>query len=240
MANYAYIRVSTDAQTTENQRFEIQKFAVHHGIKIDKWIDESISSTKPLEKRKLGILLKNVGKGDIIVSSEISRLGRNLMQLMTILHHCMNVGTRVWTVKDQYRLGDDVQSKVLAFAFGLSAEIERNLISQRTREALARIAKEGKQLGHPKGQTNAKYKLNARIADVRRLLAKGRSQSSIARRLKVDRKTVAALISREMQDVLPVRAANSWILDSAKRAAQHHSDHYGPDYGRIWTYNITY
>lgn len=196
MANYAYIRVSTDAQTTENQRFEIQRFADKHGLKIDKWIDESISSTKPLEKRKLGTLLNQVGKGDIIVSSEISRLGRNLMQLMTILHHCMNVGTRVWTVKDQYRLGDDVQSKVLAFAFGLSAEIERNLISQRTREALARIAKEGKQLGHPKGQPNSKYKLTDRAEDIKKLLAKGRSKSAIARRLKVNRKTVASFINR--------------------------------------------
>ena len=89
MANYGYIRVSTDRQTTENQRFEINRFAAQQGIQIDKWIDETISSTKPLAKRKLGTLLTQVKNDDIIVASEISRLGRNLMQVITILHHCM-------------------------------------------------------------------------------------------------------------------------------------------------------
>ena len=205
MANYGYIRVSTDKQTTENQRFEIVKFAAAQGIDINKWIDETISATKPLGKRKLGELLSKVDRGDIIVASEISRLGRNLMQVMTILHHCMNVGARVWTVKDKYRLGDDIQSKVLAFAFGLSAEIERNLISQRTREALARIIAQGKTVGRPKGQANCKLKLTAQTMHVQKLLAKGKSKSAIARRLKVDRKTLATFIKkRGLQTVKPL------------------------------------
>lgn len=196
MVIYAYIRVSTDAQTTENQRFEIQQFATKNDIVINRWIEESISSAKPLEKRKLWTLLSKVTKGDIIISSEISRLGRNLMQLMTILHYCMNKGVHVWTVKDQYRLGDDIQSKVLAFAFGLAAEIERNLISQRTRDALARLAKEGRVLGHPKGRQNTKYKLTSRATDIKKLLDQRWSKSAIARRLKVDRKTVSSFIDR--------------------------------------------
>jgi len=196
MSNYGYIRVSTDKQTTENQRYEIIRFATAQGITINKWIDETISATKPLDKRKLGNLLSKVGKGDIIVASEISRLGRNLMQVMTILHHCMNIGARVWTVKDKYRLGDDIQSKVLAFAFGLSAEIERNLISQRTREALARIVAQGKSVGRPKGQINCKLKLTAQTVAVQKLLAKGKSKSDIARRLKCDRKTLTTFIKK--------------------------------------------
>lgn len=108
-------------------------------IKIDKWIAEMISGTKDFEKRKLGILLKKLKKDDILICSEISRLGRNLLQVMTILNFCMQKEIQVWTIKDNYRLGADIQSKVLAFAFSLSAEIERNLISQRTKEALSRI-----------------------------------------------------------------------------------------------------
>ncbi len=80
-------------------------------------------------------MLKKVEKGDVIICSELSRLGRNLFMIMEILNICMTKECKVWTIKDNYRLGDDIQSKVLAFAFGLSAEIERNLISQRTKEA---------------------------------------------------------------------------------------------------------
>lgn len=136
--NYGYIRVSNDKQTVENQRFEISNFCMRENIRIDGWIEETISGTKAYNKRQLGSLLKKVQKGDLIICAELSRLGRNLFMIMEILNICMGRECRVWTIKDNYRLGDDIQSKVLAFAFGLSAEIERNLISQRTKEALAR------------------------------------------------------------------------------------------------------
>ena len=136
---YGYIRVSSDKQTVENQRFEINRFCAQEGIEIDGWIEETVSGTKSYTKRRLGKLVKHVGSGDLIICSELSRLGRNLYMIMEILSYCMRRGCKVWTIKDGYRLGDDIQSKVLAFAFGLSAEIERNLISQRTREALARL-----------------------------------------------------------------------------------------------------
>ena len=131
---YGYIRVSTDRQTVENQRFEINNFCSREQIQIDGWIEETISGTKAYSKRALGKLLKRVEKDDLIVCAELSRLGRNLFMIMEILNICMTKECRVWTIKDNYRLGDDIQSKVLAFAFGLSAEIERNLISQRTKE----------------------------------------------------------------------------------------------------------
>lgn len=135
--NYGYIRVSSDKQTVENQRFEIKRFAKEQSIKIDGWIEETISGTKNYDKRELGKLLNKVTKGDLIICAELSRLGRNLFMIMEILNICMTKEYKVWTIKDNYRLGDDIQSKVLAFAFGLSAEIERNLISQPTKEALA-------------------------------------------------------------------------------------------------------
>lgn len=130
---YGYIRVSSDKQTVENQRFEINKFCIKQNLTINDWIEETISGTKNYTKRQLGSLLKKVHKDDIIICSELSRLGRNLFMIMEILSICMNKECRVWTIKDNYRLGDDIQSKILAFAFGLSAEIERNLISQRTK-----------------------------------------------------------------------------------------------------------
>ena len=158
---YGYIRVSSDKQTVENQRFEINKFCEKEKMKVDGWIDETISGTKAYDKRQLGSLLKRIQKGDIIICAELSRLGRNLFMIMEILNICMTKECKVWTIKDNYRLGEDIQSKVLAFAFGLSAEIERNLISQRTKEALARKKAEGIVLGRPKGKKSApeKYKL---------------------------------------------------------------------------------
>ena len=141
---YGYIRVSTDKQTVENQRFEITRFCESRDLKIDLWIEETISGAKEPEKRKLGKLLARMEKGDILICAELSRLGRNLFMIMGILNQCMRQEIQVWTIKDNYRLGADISSKVLAFAFGLSAEIERNLISQRTKEALARKTQSGK------------------------------------------------------------------------------------------------
>lgn len=113
---YGYIRVSSDRQTVENQRFEINKFCEYNKLVIDGWIEETISGTKAYNKRELGKLLKRVQKDDLIICAELSRLGRNLFMIMEILNICMTKECRVWTIKDNYRLGDDIQSKVLAFA----------------------------------------------------------------------------------------------------------------------------
>lgn len=193
---YGYIRVSSDKQTVENQRFEINQFCQREGLTIDGWIEETVSGTRMYTKRRLGKLLRQVGEGDIIICSELSRLGRNLYMIMEILSHCMNRGCRVWTIKDGYRLGDDIQSKVLAFAFGLSAEIERNLISQRTKEALARLKAEGKHLGRPKGVKTRKESLllYQHEAYIRRALEKGQSKRALARKLHCGRNTLNSYI----------------------------------------------
>ena len=196
--NYGYIRVSSDKQTVENQRFEISRFAELEGIVIDGWIEETISGTKNYDKRELGKLLKKVKKDDLIICAELSRLGRNLFMIMEILHICMNRECRVWTIKDGYRLGDDIQSKVLAFAFGLSAEIERNLISQRTKEALARKKSEGVVLGRPIGKKSAKVKLSGKEEVIRELMIQGVPQTKIAEIFKVNRMTLAKFIKERM------------------------------------------
>ena len=196
---YGYIRVSTDHQTTENQRFEIINFCKKQGIVIDCWIEETISATKDLNKRKLGRLIKRIQKDDMIIASELSRLGRNLLQIMSILHHCMDIGAKIWTIKDNYRLGADITSKVLAFAFGLSAEIERNLISQRTKEALARIRVEGKRVGRPQGSRNTQ-KLAGREKYIVQKLSEGVSRTEIAKRLHVHRDTLTRFITEHNTD----------------------------------------
>ena len=191
---YAYIRISTDRQTTENQRFEIINFSKKKRIDIDEWIEEIISSTKKLEERKFGALLKQMRKGDILIVSELSRLGRNLMQIMSILNNCMEKEIQVFTIKENYELGNNINSKVLAFAFGLSAEIERNLISQRTKEALARKKAEGVILGRPKGSKSKTSKLSGKDEQIKELLEKKISVSAISRILNVHRLTVTSHI----------------------------------------------
>jgi DNA invertase Pin-like site-specific DNA recombinase len=188
---YGYIRVSTDKQTVENQRFEINQFAIKNNLVIEKWIEETISGTKEVDKRTLGKLLKKTKKDDILICSELSRLGRSLFMIMEVLNFCMKREVKIWTIKDNYRLGEDIQSKVLAFAFGLSAEIERNLISQRTKEALARKKAEGVILGRPIGRKSSKVKLSGKELQIQKLLNKDVSYSAIGRILGVNRITVS-------------------------------------------------
>ena len=170
---YGYIRVSTDKQTVENQRFEIIKYAEKNKLQIDKWIEETVSGTISPKKRNLGKLLHKVRSGDTIICSELSRLGRSMFMIMSILNNLMENNVAVYTVKEGYRLGQDLQSKVLAFAFSISAEIERNLIAERTTEALKRRKAEGKTLGRPKGKKNKAYKLSSKKEEILKYLEDG-------------------------------------------------------------------
>ena len=195
---YGYIRVSSDKQTVENQRFEISNFCEKNSLTIDVWVEETISGMTKVENRKLGKLLKKMKKGDVLICSELSRLGRNLLMIMGVLNECMYRDIQVWTIKDNYRLGSDINSKVLAFAFGLSAEIERNLISQRTKEALARKKAEGVILGRPKGSKSAKTKLTGQEKQIKELLEKKVSYSAIGRILGVHRLTVSSFVKERL------------------------------------------
>lgn len=187
---FGYIRVSSDKQTTENQRFEINEFCKKHEFTVEKWFDEVISGTKKVEERKLGSLLDHLNKGDILICSEISRLGRSLLMVMSILNICMEKEVQVWTIRDNFRLGDDVCSKVLAFAFGLAAEIERNLISLRTRESLARLKSEGVHVGRPVGSKSRRKKLSGKAKQIQKLLEENTPKAKIAKKLKVHPSTL--------------------------------------------------
>jgi len=195
---YGYIRVSTDKQTVDNQRFEIERFCMKNSLKIDEWIEETISGCKTPDKRLLGSLLAEVRSGDLIICSELSRLGRSLFMIMSILNQLMLNEVRIWTIKDNYRLGDNIQSKVLAFAFSLSAEIERELLSQRTKEALSRKRSEGKVLGRPYGSKSSYVKLTGREQDIKMLLERQFSKRAISRIYGVDRNTVTSFLKERM------------------------------------------
>ena len=188
---YAYVRVSTDKQDCDNQRLGIMALAERHRFKIDAWIiDDGVSGGVAPEKRKLGKLLKKLRPGDVLVAGEISRLGRSLFMVMRMLEYCMNVGVKVYTAKDGYELENNVQSKVMAFAFGLAAEIERQMISARTKEALALRRAQGIVLGRPVGSKTVNHKLDPFQNKIILWRSKGWAKAKIARKCRVVDKTL--------------------------------------------------
>ena len=191
---YGYVRVSTDKQSTENQRFEIEKFMRSRNMRVDRWVGETISGTKLITERQLGRLLRQTRKGDILITTELSRFGRNLMQVMSFLHRCMEKEIIVFTVKEGYELGNNISSKILAFAFSLSAEIERSLISQRTKEALARRKHEGAKLGRPKGLKPSMCKLKGKEEAILQYIQEHKSKVYISKKLGVSRQTLRAFL----------------------------------------------
>ena len=193
---YGYIRVSTDHQHTANQHHEIELFTAKNDMKIDKWVEEVISSRKPLHERRLGKVLKKLKKGDILIATELSRLGRNLLEVMGILQECLEKDCQIWTLKENYRLGADIQSKVLAFAFSLASEIERQLISERTKISLQRLKDEGRHLGRPYGTSY--QKLQKQHDRLMNLLYKGVSKAEIARSLGCSWLTVHRYMQRNL------------------------------------------
>ncbi len=234
MAIIGYIRVSSNKQTLEHQEFEIKKFAKSQKIKIDRWVEEKISSRKPLAKRQLGQLLNELKEGDILIACEISRLGRSLLEVMRILESCLNKNCQVWTIKENYRLGNDIQSKVMAFAFGLSAEIERNLISQRTKSSLENVRASGKRLGRPFAAQSKKLKLSKNTKRIKDLLDQGVSITHIARLVDVQRMTVYRFIQRMGWGMNRVEKHS----ENKKQVAQKYNLPKNNDFGIVSNYRL--
>ena len=188
---YAYIRVSTQQQSHEGQEYEIRNWCLLHGLTVDRWVTESVSGTQRFEKRMLGRTLKRMKRGDILVCTELSRLGRNMMMVMSILNLCSQKGISLYSIKDNFQLSDSLNAKIIAFAFSLAAEIERNLISQRTREALAARRQAGVRLGRPPGVSAKKERVMKDLSQVRAWRAQGKSLAEIARRYQIHPNTLA-------------------------------------------------
>lgn len=152
MTVYAYYRVSTDKQDYENQKQGVVEFSKRQKLPIEiEIIDNGKSGALPPEKRQLGQLLGILKEDDVIITSEISRLSRKLFDLFNIANYLNSKKVKLYTIKDNYTLDNSIQGQVLLFAFGLACQIERDLISQRTKEALSRVKARGKHLGRPFG-----------------------------------------------------------------------------------------
>ena len=197
MTTYGYIRISTEKQSYRHMEYEISEYAATNNLKIDKWIEETISSRKLLNKRQLGQLLEKLQPNDILITSELSRISRSVSETFSILQSCLYKNCQVITIKENYRLGNDLQSQVLAFAFGVAAQIERDLISQRTKCSLASKKEQGIKLGRPAG---ASSKLSKKIKNIRELLAKGISKNQIAKIMNVQYMTLSRFIKKMKLD----------------------------------------
>ena len=182
MVTYAYLRVSTNQQDVDNQRHGILEYVNQQSLGHLEFVEDSVSGQKKWRERKLGELLANTAvAGDIIIFAEISRMARSTLQVLEILECCMQRELIVHIAKQQMVLDDNLPSRITATVLGLAAEIERELISMRTKEALAKRKAAGKPLGRPKGRQSAQLKLDPRKEEIKLYLDKGISKRSIAK-----------------------------------------------------------
>lgn len=187
----AYLRVSTGKQFLSNQQEEIRRYAESRNWTIDQWVTEVASGSRKGSDRKLGALLQQMKRGDTLIVTEVSRLSRTLTEIMSIMGFCLKKGIKLYTIKEGYSFDNSINSKVLCFAFGLVAEIERNLISMRTREALALRKAEGVVLGRRKGSYTKRNILADNLAQVVKMLKEDKSVADICRHFQVSRDTFA-------------------------------------------------
>lgn len=194
---YGYCRCSMEKkQTCSNQHFAIQEYAHHNALRIDRWVEENISSRKPLDKRALGTLMDKTVAGDTLIITEISRLGRNLYELAGILQNAVNKGVTIISIKENYQFKDDLYSKIMAYTFGLAAEIERDHISTRIKISLNKLKEQHIKLGRPVGAQAKALKLSKNQKKIKKLFDKGLSQAQIARQMNVHPTTLCRYLKR--------------------------------------------
>lgn len=196
MSIYGYIRVSTDKQDSTNQKHEILEYANKEKMGNVDFIEETISSRVKFEKRDLSNLIMMMKDGDTLLVTELSRIGRSTMEVMSVFKILVEKGVKTHIIKSNFKIGaeeDKITSSVLIFAFGLAAELERELISQRTKSALAKKKAEGMILGRKKGQ-KVKSKLDGKEENIKELLGKNISVAAIAKIHDVGRTTMTSFI----------------------------------------------
>lgn len=193
---YGYIRVSTDKQTTDNQKYEIEKFAEERGMKVDRWVEETVSGVKRVEQRKLGKLLNSLKKGDTLITTEISRIGRRILEVMSVFNDLLNKEVKMYSVKENFYLEDTFIACLISFSFMLQAQLEREMISLRTKSGLARRVAEGLVLGRKKGGHNSKHKLSGKEKLIQSMLDNHESKAAICRKFKCNLLTLNDHIER--------------------------------------------
>lgn len=197
---YAYLRVSTDRQNIKNQKHEIIKFSEQRNFVIDKWEVEIVSGIKSERIRSLGGLIEKMCLDDTLIISELSRLSRSFWGILNVLNQCANKGINIFSVKEDFQFTDNLNSKVVSFAFSLCAEIERNLISSRTKEALDRKKAEGIKLGRPVGTSHKKNKLDEHWEEIEELRKQGVKYEQIALKFDVSRTTLFNFLKEKRID----------------------------------------
>lgn len=178
----AYLRVSTIDQDIEKNKAAILSLANSKELGKVHFVEEKVSGKISWRNRKIAEILEAADKGDNIIVSELSRLGRSMLECMEILSIATQKGINIYAVKGDWQLTNSIQSKIVAMAFSMASEIERDLISKRTREALQVKKQNGMQLGRPKGV--GKSKLDAFRIEIEALLKNGSTQTFIAKRYK--------------------------------------------------------
>jgi DNA invertase Pin-like site-specific DNA recombinase len=178
---FGYARVSTQEQDIKNQRYEILEYAGKNDLRITNWVEVKVSSRKSTKERLIDTLLDKLNKGDTLIVAELSRLGRSVGQIAIIANTLVETGVQLICIKEGMKLNGspDIQAKVMLTMFSLFAEIERDLISERTKAGLAKARTEGRLLGRPKGI--GKSTLDGNEEDIKELIRKGVGKASIAK-----------------------------------------------------------
>jgi DNA invertase Pin-like site-specific DNA recombinase len=175
-----YLRVSTGDQELEKNKSDILRLANHLNLGRVSFVEEIVSGKVSWKKRNIAEIIAEFKKGDTLIVSELSRLGRSMLECMEILSVAVEKGVRVYAVKGNWTLDSSIQSKIVAMAFSMASEIERDLISQRTKEALRYKKEQGIKLGRPKGP--GKSKLDQYRPEIEALMQNGSTQKFIANR----------------------------------------------------------
>lgn len=187
----AYLRVSTTKQDVDNQELEILKYCSQHDIKVDTWFKLEMSSSQSMGKRRIDELLNSLNEGDLLVVSELSRLGRSLSQIVSIVDVLVSKKIEFIAIKQNIHIKDgeqDISTKVMVSTFALMAEIEKDLLSSRTKIALAKRREQGHVLGRKKGSTSSK--LDNKVDEIQSLLDRGMSKSAIGKLFDVTPQTM--------------------------------------------------
>lgn len=202
-----YLRVSTTNQDPGNQKNEISRYAEKNNIEIGTWVTDTISGKADWKKRNLGKVVKKLNEGDTLIVTEISRLSRSLHEIMTIMKYCVDNKITIYSTKDGYTFDESINSKVLSFAFGLAAEIEHKLISQRTKEALTHLKAQGKILGRKKGSGAKMNKLIANKREILEQLKSGYTLNAICKKQKISYRTLYRFrdLDEDIKDAIKLR-----------------------------------
>ncbi|MGA1871464.1 MAG: recombinase family protein [bacterium] len=201
MSIYGYIRVSTDKQNNENQRLAILDYCNKNNLRVDNWIEVTMSSRKSIKDRKIKELLEKIQKDDTVIVAELSRLARSVGQVAVTVDKFIRSQVKLISIKESIQLNGraDIQTKVMITMFSLFAEIERDLVSERTKEGLIRARAEGKLLGRPKGSIG-KSKLDGKEKEIKDYLRKGVNKQNIGKIYGVSWPTINNFImSRELK-----------------------------------------